>query len=161
MREFTLDTQQTLDSPIGLVFAFFSDARNLEQITPPFLNFHITSPTPIQMRVGAEIDYALSLHGARFTWKSRITVWEPGVRFVDEQVKGPYRLWVHEHRFASAAGNPARTVVTDRVRYAVPGWFLETPIHALFVRPRLKTIFAYRAEATRRLIEPSAALAPA
>ncbi|MBY0308800.1 MAG: SRPBCC family protein [Phycisphaerales bacterium] len=153
MREFHLHTEQTLNAPLSRVFDFFSNAENLQAITPPFLKFKITSPTPIPMRAGAEIDYALSLHGLRFNWRSGITAWEPGVRFVDEQVKGPYRRWVHEHRFAPDPADPARTIVTDHVRYAVPGWFLQSPIHTLLVRPRLDRIFAYRAEATRRLIE--------
>jgi ligand-binding SRPBCC domain-containing protein len=80
-------------------------------------------------------------------------VWEPNVRFVDEQIKGPYALWVHEHTFAPAPGDPAKTLVRDRVRYAHAGWMVEPLVHSWFVRPRLEEIFAYRAEATRRLIE--------
>lgn len=153
MREHILRTEQTLAAPIGKVFDFFADAGNLEAITPPYLRFKIVSPMPVQMKAGALIDYSLKLHGVRFGWKTRITAWEPGVRFVDQQIKGPYTLWVHEHTFASVPGDPARTLVRDQVRYAHPGWFLEPLIHDRFVRPRLDEIFAYRAEATRRLIE--------
>lgn len=155
MREFHLRTEQTLDAPLDRVFAFFSDARNLEAITPPFLKFKITSPLPMEMRVGAQIDYSLRLRGVRFAWGSRITAWEPSVRFVDEQLKGPYRLWVHEHAFrAVEAGR--RTVVADHVQYAVPGWALESAVNAMLVRPQLDAIFAYRATATKRLIESAA-----
>ena len=153
MPEFTLHREQTLRAPLERVFAFFSNAENLEAITPPFVHFHILSARPIVMRVGTMIDYSLRLHGIRFEWKSEITVWEPAgarPRFVDEQRKGPYRYWIHEHSFAAATDNPGATVVTDHVRYAVPGGTL---IHSLVVKRQLDRIFAYRAEATQRLIE--------
>lgn len=153
MREHVLRAEQTLNAPLERVFAFFSDAGNLEAITPAFLAFHIETPRPIEMKPGALIDYSLRLHGLRFNWRSRITLWEPGVRFVDEQVKGPYQKWVHEHTFAPVPGEPSRTRVTDVVRYAHAGWVLEPFVHRVFVRPRLEEIFAFRAGATRRLIE--------
>lgn len=144
-----LHTQQTVHAPLDRVFSFFADASNLEAITPPFLRFRILSPLPIEMKPGALIDYALSLHGVRFRWRTRISVWEPGVRFVDEQVRGPYALWVHEHTFKPLPDGRG-TLVTDHVQYAMLGGSLAD---RLFVRPRLERIFAYRAEATRRLIE--------
>jgi ligand-binding SRPBCC domain-containing protein len=153
MREHTFKAEQTLNAPLDRVFAFFSDAGNLEAITPPFLQFHIDTPRPIQMKPGAIIDYSLKLHGIRFHWRTRITAWEPGVRFMDEQVKGPYTLWVHEHTFAPLADDPSSTVVRDTVRYAHPGWPIEPLVHRWLVRPRLDEIFKYRAEATRRLLE--------
>lgn len=153
MREHLLTAEQTLMAPLDRVFAFFSDAENLEAITPPFLRFHIDSPRPIQMKPGALIDYSLLLHGIRFHWRTRITAWEPGVRFIDEQIKGPYTMWVHEHTFAPVAGDPSRTIVKDAVRYAHSGWPIEPLVHRLLVGPRLEQIFKYRAEATRRLLE--------
>ena len=157
MAEFILHREQTLDAPLERVFAFFSNAENLEAITPPWVHFHILSARPIVMRPGTMIDYSLKLHGIPFRWKSEITVWEAGgarPRFVDEQRKGPYRYWIHEHSFAGAPGNPQATVATDHVRYAVPGGAL---VHGLFVRGQLERIFDYRADATRRLIGVGAA----
>ena len=109
MREFVLHREQTLRAPIRHVFAFFSDAGNLEQITPPFVQFHILTPRPIEMWAGTIIDYSLRLHGIGFKWRSEITAWEPPTRseagrFVDEERKGPYRYWIHEHRFEPRAG---------------------------------------------------------
>lgn len=159
MREYVLRTEQTLRAPIGRVFEFFGDAGNLEGITPPWLQFRITSARPIQMRVGAMIEYALRLHGIGFSWRTEITAWEPPVegragraRFVDEQRKGPYQQWIHEHTFESVRleDGTEGTLVRDCVRYKVMmGW----AVHGWFVRPRLESIFAYRTEATRRLIE--------
>lgn len=150
MTEFTLHSEQVLNAPLERVFAFFSDAGNLEAITPPILRFRITSPRPITMHVGAVIDYRLKLHGIPFRWRSVISAWEPMSRFVDEQVKGPYRLWVHEHRFDAI--DEQRTRVTDHVRYAVPGGVF---MNRWFVRPRLDGIFAFRAKATKSLVEVS------
>jgi ligand-binding SRPBCC domain-containing protein len=80
-------------------FSFFSDAANLDRLTPEWLHFEITSPMPMTMREGAEIDYRIRWYGVPIPWRTRIDIWEPGVRFVDRQVLGPYRWWRHEHRF--------------------------------------------------------------
>jgi len=122
------------------VFSFFADAGNLEALTPPWLRFEILTPPPIQMAVGTLINYRLRVHGWPVRWQSQITAWEPSVRFVDEQLRGPYRLWRHEHTFAEADGG---TLVRDVVTYAVLGGAV---VNALFVRPDLQKIFAYRQE---------------
>lgn len=125
-------------------FAFFSDAANLERLTPPWLNFLIQTPMPVQMQPGVEIDYRIVLYGMPIPWRSRIDVWEPGRRFVDHQVFGPYRWWRHEHLFEAAG---AATRVIDRVEY-VPRlrWFT----HALVQRD-VERIFTYRQETLPRL----------
>jgi ligand-binding SRPBCC domain-containing protein len=139
-----------LPRPRDEVFAFFSDARNLEAITPPWVNFRMLSPAPAEMRVGTLIDYRLKVRRIPIRWRTKITEWQPPVRFVDEQLRGPYRLWVHEHEFEPRDGG---TLVRDRVRYAVPFDFL---VHALFVRRDVARIFAYRAENLLRRFGPSA-----
>ena len=129
-----------LSAPLNAVFGFFSHAENLEVLTPPLLKFEIQRDQPVSMRTGALIDYRLRVHGIPIKWQSEITVWEPPYRFVDEQRKGPYRLWIHKHTFEMAG---EKTLVKDEVRYEVPGGSL---IHTLFVRPDLKKIFNYRHE---------------
>ncbi len=123
------------------VFEFFSDVRNLEKLTPATLQFHILTPMPLEMRAGTLIDYKLKLMGLPMRWRSEITVWEPPHRFTDFQLKGPYKLWDHEHSFREERGG---TVVSDRVEYEVAGWILEPVIHALLVAPQLERIFDYR-----------------
>ena len=125
---------------------FFSDAHNLERITPGFLKFRVLTPAPIELREGVVIDYALRVRGVPLRWRSEITVWDPPHRFVDRQVRGPYRRWVHEHRFVSLDGGG--TLVEDRVEYAVPGGRL---VHALFVKRDVQAIFAYRTAVLREM----------
>lgn len=140
-RERLLESVQFVGRPLPEVFAFFSDAGNLERITPAFLHFRILSPMPVEMRPGALIEYRIRLFGIPFRWESVIEVWEPGVRFVDVQRKGPYALWHHTHEFLAVPGG---TLVVDRVRYAMPMGILGEIGHALFVGRSLGRIFGYR-----------------
>lgn len=144
-----LEAVQWLPRPREEVFAFFSDAFRLEDLTPAFLNFHVLTPRPIEIKAGTLIDYRLRLHGIPVRWRSRISVWEPPHRFVDDQVRGPYRRWHHEHSFEPADGG---TLCRDVVDYAVLGGAL---VDALFVRRSLREIFGYRQAKLRELF-PSA-----
>jgi ligand-binding SRPBCC domain-containing protein len=144
-----LEREQYLDQPLDVVFAFFADARNLERLTPPWLSFHLLTEDPIEMRVGALIDYRLRVHGVPVRWTSVIEEWEPGRGFVDRQLRGPYGLWHHRHRFEPSGEG---TLVRDEVDYALPLGRLGDLAHPLFVRRDLERIFAYRHEAVSRLI---------
>jgi ligand-binding SRPBCC domain-containing protein len=135
-----------LPRPRPEVFAFFADAGNLEALTPPWLRFRIATPQPVELCAGALIDYRLRVHGLPVRWTSEITAWEPPGRFVDEQRRGPYRLWFHEHTFEDAPGGG--TFVHDRVRYRVPFGRLA---NWLVVERDVRTIFTYRSEALLRI----------
>ena len=127
------------------VFSFFGDAANLDAITPPWLSFRIVTPRPIMMREGALIDYRLRVHGLPLRWRTRINAWQPPQRFVDEQLRGPYRQWIHEHTFQPCNGG---TLARDRVSYAVP---FDALLHRWLVRPDIERIFRFRmAELKRR-----------
>lgn len=149
MRVHTFETELWLPRPLEEVFAFFSDATNLEAITPPWLRFRILTRTPIEMRCGTVIDYKLRIRGVPIRWRTLITAWEPPRRFVDEQVRGPYRLWRHEHTFEPGG---AGTTMCDRVQYALPCDLL---LHRWLVRPDIERIFAHRAETLQRHFSPS------
>jgi ligand-binding SRPBCC domain-containing protein len=137
---FVLHARQVVPVDLGTTFAFFADAANLQRLTPPWLDFTITSRLPIAMKPGALIDYTLKVHGVPVRWQSVISEWDPPARFVDEQVRGPYRFWRHEHRFTAQSGG---TLVEDDVRYQVLGGALPN----LFVRRDLRQIFSYRQQA--------------
>jgi ligand-binding SRPBCC domain-containing protein len=149
-----LERTQLLARPRDEVFAFFAEAANLEAITPPFLRFRIVTPPPIEMGPGARIDYALSLYGVPLRWRTRITEWEPGVRFVDEQERGPYALWRHTHEFESRGGS---TLVRDLVDYALPLGPIGWAAHLVLVERALVRIFDFRTDAIRRLLEDGVA----
>ncbi|HPC59102.1 MAG TPA: SRPBCC family protein [Verrucomicrobiota bacterium] len=149
MHTFSLRTDLWLPRPIQEVFRFFADAGNLQTITPPWLSFEILTPLPILMRPGAVIDYRLRLHGFPIRWQTEITAWEPPFRFVDEQRRGPYLLWIHEHRFEPLDGG---TRVEDYVRYRPPGGWL---VERLFVRRDVTRIFAFRRQKLQELFADS------
>lgn len=158
MHIYELHTQVRVPGDLHEVFAFFADAGNLELLTPPWLSFNIVTPRPIDMRPGAIIDYRISLHGLPMRWRSEITAWQPPFRFVDEQRRGPYRLWFHEHAFRQDGSD---VVVEDNVRYAVPGGpILERFVHAAFVRRNLTRIFDYRVHAMKQHLAAGAQPAP-
>jgi ligand-binding SRPBCC domain-containing protein len=141
MRLHTFEAHQWVSSPIDQTFEFFADAANLEAITPPFLNFRILTQLPVEMRVGARIDYRIALYGLPMTWKTNIDQWQPGRSFIDRQLSGPYAQWIHLHTFESSEGG---TQLYDRVQYALPLDPLSRPGHPLFVRPTIERIFAHR-----------------
>ena len=140
---------QQIDQPLDNVFGFFSDAANLPALTPAFLRFRIRTPGPIEMKTGVQIDYTISLFGIPLRWRTRITDWQPGVRFVDEQEAGPYAVWRHTHEFEARGGS---TLVRDVVEYVEPLGALGALAHFLFVERLLGRIFDFRHEATRRLL---------
>ncbi|WCB94226.1 hypothetical protein DSM104299_02956 [Baekduia alba] len=143
MRIFTLRREQTLPGAPGDVFPFFADARNLEAITPPLLKFAVVTPGEIAMEVGTLIQYRLKVHGIGVDWLTSIQEWEPPVRFVDVQVRGPYALWHHTHEFEAVDGGAA-TRMRDTVRYAIGfGPFGQLAARA-FVHRDVAAIFEYR-----------------
>lgn len=146
--EHILETSVELPCSVERVFAFFGEAGNLQRITPPELNFRIVTPLPIQLDVGALIDYRLRLFGIPFRWRTRISDWSPPKLFIDEQIRGPYAMWVHTHSFEETDG---RTIVRDRVRYRLPYSPVGEVAYPL-VAWQLKRIFAYRTQAVREAL---------
>jgi ligand-binding SRPBCC domain-containing protein len=140
-----LESELWLPRPLDEVFAFFSNAHNLDRITPPWLHFQVLTPPPIPMHVGQRIDYRLRVRGVPIRWQSEITAWEPPHRFVDEQRRGPYRAWIHEHTFEAQDGG---TLARDLVQYAVLGGAL---VNRLFVARDVERIFAFRSEMLREI----------
>jgi len=139
-------TEQVFPKPPDEVFPFFSDARNLEKITPSFLRFEVLTPGPIDMEPGAIIDYRLRVRGVPIRWRTKIESFDPPRMFVDDQVRGPYKRWHHTHTFEPTADGGG-TVARDEVRYEPPGGPFKPIVNALFIRRDVKKIFEHRGEA--------------
>ena len=144
MKIYSLKRETTLSAPLERVFEFFSEARNLEKITPPFLKFQVLTPGPIRMAPNATIEYRLKVRGFPVRWQTVIETWNPPHEFSDRQARGPYALWHHTHRFR-AIGD-AQTWMEDEVRYALPLGPLGQFAHWLMVRRDVEAIFDYRAK---------------
>lgn len=140
-KPYIVESSQLVRRPLAEVFAFFARAENLEILTPEWLHFRIRSVQPEPIQKGTLITYSLRLHGIPLGWTSEITDWEPPHRFVDLQLRGPYKLWRHEHRF-QAQGDA--TLITDRVELSLPFGPLGHLVYKLKVRSDVQRIFAFR-----------------
>jgi ligand-binding SRPBCC domain-containing protein len=149
-RTYRIDREQWLDRPIDEVFAFFSDAANLEAITPSWLRFSVITSAPIPMDTGTLIEYRLRWRGLPLRWATLIEAWEPPRRFVDTQLRGPYLLWHHMHTFESRRDG---TLIRDLVYYRLPLGWLGAALHRLGIRRDLEAIFDHRARRVRELLE--------
>jgi hypothetical protein len=154
-----LERTQRLAVSRERAFELYSEARNLERITPPWLGFRVTTPGAIEMGEGALIEYRLKLHGFPVRWRTQIAAWQPPLRFVDVQLRGPYALWEHTHTFERV--DERSVEIGDRVRYALPLGPLGEIAHAAFVERDLREIFDYRAHAVAEWLQPEATRSPA
>jgi len=148
VRTHELLMEQWVPQPLDTVFEFYSDAKNLEVLTPPFLNFEVTGQSTQDVEEGTRIDYKLKLYGITFRWQSIIMDWRPKERFSDIQTVGPYRLWHHTHDFVEQDGG---TLIRDRAVYRVPLWTIGDLVIHPIVRRDLEKIFGFRWQKTRDL----------
>ena len=148
---YTLRRDQFVPRPLEEVFQFFSDARNLQEITPHWLSFQILTPGPIEIRPGTLLDYRLKWHGFGIKWRTEIVTWNPPHMFNDVQVRGPYKLWDHTHTFTAAAGG---TRMMDVVKYELPLGMLGAIAHKFGVKRDLEQVFDYRQQVIASLFPP-------
>lgn len=137
-RVYQLTSETILHAPIDRVFEFFSEAANLQKLTPPWIGFNILTALPIEMKQGSLIEYRISLHGLPIKWRTKIAEWSPPNRFVDVQLSGPYRLWHHTHSFEAC---PEGTKMADEVLYWPLGGALA---NSLLVERDVRRIFQFR-----------------
>jgi ligand-binding SRPBCC domain-containing protein len=154
MKEYIFEDRLRLPVARHELFPFFADAANLQSITPSWVHFRILTPMPVTMRPGALIDYRIRVHGFPIRWRTEIEEWDPPRRFVDRQLRGPYRLWHHTHVFEEDGDG---TLCIDRVRYAPIGGAL---MQRLFVRADVERIFRYRRERLTELFPDDRATGP-
>ena len=135
------EQQQWTHKPLNEVFDFFSDEQNLEELTPPLLNFKVEGKSTEKIQEGTKIYYKLKIRGIPARWTSLITNWEPMTQFADVQIKGPYSKWYHRHLFRNLAGG---VLLEDKVVYRLPFSRYGGNLLNWFIRKDIKTIFSYR-----------------
>ena len=141
MKLYTLKYKQIIDSNIDDVFLFFSNPENLSNITPKRLKFKILTPFPIKMKEGQLIDYTIKILGKTIHWRTMITEYVPNIRFVDQQIKGPYLVWHHTHEFKTINN---KVQMIDTVKYVIPMGIIGRIINCIYVKNDLNNIFKYR-----------------
>lgn len=144
------ETKQYLAQAPEEVFKFFSEARNLERITPRFLRFRMTNMNTSSIKEGTLIDYKIKIHGFPAGWRTQIEQWRPPTHFVDSSLKGPYRMWQHTHQFEKLGSG---TLMTDRIRYQLPLGYMGWLVASRWVRKDVENIFAYRRKVTAEIFE--------
>lgn len=144
-----LDSYQWIPRPLEKVWPFFTDAKNLEELTPDFLHFKVLSADTRNIHPGSLLDYKLRVHGVPLRWRTLIQTWQPegkSPHFVDLQLKGPYGLWHHTHRFETLQGG---TLMRDTVRFQLPGaWFGQ--LGEAWVKKDVEGIFRFRISAVKK-----------
>lgn len=140
---YSLYSRQRVPASLEKVWAFFSNAKNLLEVTPPHLNLKVTNEVyGDAVYAGQVMTYDVKpLLGIPLSWMTEITHVNAPRYFVDEQRKGPYTLWHHQHHFKAIEGG---TEMTDLVHYRVPFGFIGSIANALVVKKELRKIFAYR-----------------
>lgn len=133
--------QQFVEAPRSQVFDFFSQAENLEKLTPEFLNFKITHKSTEKIEKGSEIEYQLKVHGVPLKWKTLIEEFKAPEHFVDTALKSPYQTWHHTHIFEDLGHG---TLITDRVIYKLPVGYAGWLVGGAFVKGDLNAIFDFR-----------------
>lgn len=137
---------QFVPDHIEKVFHFFSEAKNLENITPEFLNFKIENMSSKEIEKDTIINYKLKIHGVPAKWQTQITEWIPLKKFVDHQNKGPYQLWDHTHTFTSVENG---TLIEDRIKYKIPGHIVGLLALGKFIRKDVNQIFQHRVKSIK------------
>ena len=150
MKVYKLKFKQVINSSLDDVFSFFSNPENLSKITPEKLGFNILTPTPIKMKEGQLIDYSIKLLGKKIRWRTMITEYIPKVKFVDQQLKGPYSMWHHTHEFKDVDG---KVEMTDEIYYVMPFGLLGRLVNFLFVSRDLNNIFKHRVEIINKIFD--------
>lgn len=129
---------QWVKSPLEETFKFFSDESNLQVITPDSLSFKVLDKSSDNVQRGTIINYQLQLYGVPFKWKTEIVDFQNNNQFIDKQLNGPYKLWLHTHRFKKFKDG---TLILDDVKYQLPlgrwglffgGWFVKRDINKIF-----------------------------
>jgi ligand-binding SRPBCC domain-containing protein len=173
MADFVLHRRVWVPRPRSEVFAFLADPRHLADVNPPGAALRWLAPPPAALTAGAVLDFSVRAWLVRTRWRVLIREFDPPYRFVDVQVRGPFRRWEHLHRCVEgperaelagaapaeaharhdvSADGPAGTWIVDRVTYGLSLGVLGRVGHAAVVGRQLAGVFDYRARRLRELL---------
>ena len=139
---YQIKQKQFISTSIGNCWDFFISPLNLEKITPTDMSFVVLTELPAKVYEGLMISYRVKpLLGISISWITEIKTVNEKKMFIDEQRKGPYRIWHHEHHFEALENG---VMMTDIVSYELPFGFLGRIAHKLFVQKKLDNIFQFR-----------------
>jgi len=139
---YQLKRTQFIKADLQTCWKYFSAPGNLHIITPDYVDFRVHTFVPENMYEGLIIKYTMKpILGIRLNWISEIKTIRDENYFVDEQRKGPYKMWHHEHHFKEVEGG---VEMTDIISYLMPYGIIGKLAHWLFIRRKLKSIFDYR-----------------
>ena len=145
-----IEKTSVIDAPRERVFAFYNDPDNLAKITPPGISVELLS-RPDRPGAGESVKIRIKRGPFSTTWEAFFSIYDPPLRFVDEQRGGPFRQFRHEHRFEEASSGTTRMI--DSIDYEPPFGVLGRIANALFIERELRTMLDYRHEKTRELLE--------
>lgn len=151
--ESKLAFEQWVAVPPPQIWKFFSSEQNLERITPPFLSFHVLGKSTDKIGEGTTIDYRLKVHGLPILWRTLISGWVDSRKFVDEQIRGPYRRWVHTHEFEAFADG---TLIRDSIILKPPLGWLGRALLLILILADVEAIFKFRSEAISKIFSHKA-----
>lgn len=149
MADYILERRVWLSRPRAVVFEFFADPRNLEQLHPAWARPHWLRPPPARLAAGAVLDFRVARLPGR--WRVIVREFDAPYRFVDAQLNGPFARWEHRHRFTEGAEGEGGTWVEDRVTYQLPLGPLGRLAHGLGAGTRVRALFDYRDRCLREL----------
>lgn len=148
MKIYTMENSLIVNAPISEVWEFFSNPNNLAVLTPPKFKLQFVQEPPSSMFTGQRISYSLSpFPGFRTRWEGEIKEVAKLKRFIDEQQKGPFAYWRHEHLFFH---NEEGTEVRDHLQYALPFGAIGTAFHP-FVKGKMTEMFTYRNDKVKKI----------
>lgn len=152
MKVYRYEDSIELAIPLEEAWAFFANPLNLEKLTPTTMAFENVYPLDApEVFPGMLIVHRVSpIPFLKLTWVTEITHIAQGVRFVDEQRKGPFAMWHHMHEFEATSRG---TIVRDVLYYGLPLGMLGRLAHAIQVKAQIASIFAYRKARLKELFK--------
>lgn len=138
-----------INAPVETVWQFHERPDILNLLTPPWQPVTIIRHQG-GLDVGAISEFRLSLAGIPIPWIATHIECQPNRLFVDQQTDGPMESWVHRHEFSTENG---QTRLTDAIAFEIPGGFLAELCLGWWVDARLKDMFRYRHEVTKKNCE--------